>query len=57
MGAGVLPEKLVGPEEWPEFVRWARDGGYDESYFNRWDSKSQQLQAQYLEEMKEIERD
>lgn len=36
---------------WAAFCEWAKEGGYDESYFNRWDSKSLALQAQYLEEL------
>ncbi len=45
-----LPVPLIPPEAWPAFCAWARDGGYDQSYFNHYDSKSQWLQEQYLEE-------
>lgn len=31
-------------------ARWAKDGGYDESYLNCGDSKCLALQEQYLEE-------
>lgn len=47
------PELLISPEEWPDFCEWASDGGYDQSYFNRWDSKSLELQRQYLIEKRE----
>lgn len=49
------PPNLVRPEEWADFCEWARDGGYDQSYFNRWDSKSLELQKQYLAERDETE--
>ncbi|MDX9976302.1 MAG: hypothetical protein RBU21_25225 [FCB group bacterium] len=52
MHAGQLPPLLIPQERWKEFCEWARDSGYDESYFNRWDSKSVELQRQYLEEHK-----
>ena len=45
-----LPASLIPPEAWPAFCAWARDGGYDQSHFNRHDSKSRALEAQYLEE-------
>lgn len=44
------PTELVPPSRWAEFCEWARDGGYDESYFNRWDSRSLELQRQFLGE-------
>lgn len=44
------PPSLVPPEQWSAFLEWARDGGYDESYFNRWDSKSRALEQAYLDE-------
>lgn len=47
------PEPLVSNEDWSDFCEWARDGGYDQSYFNRWDSKSLALQQQYLGERDE----
>lgn len=34
-----------------EQTRWAKDGGYDESYLNRGDLQCLALQEQYLEEM------
>lgn len=48
------PKQLIPPEDWLDFCEWARDGGYDQSYFNRWDSKSLALHQQYLDELKEI---
>lgn len=51
--AMILPENLITPEQWAEFCEWAEDGGYDQSYFNRWDSKSYALQKQFLEEQRE----
>jgi len=48
------PTPLVQAENWQKFVEWARDGGYDQSFFNRWDSKSQALQELYLEEQKSM---
>jgi hypothetical protein len=45
-----VPAPLVSPDRWTEFVEWANDAGYDESYHNRWDSKSIELQRQFLEE-------
>jgi len=50
-------QPLVDATAWSDFVSWAREGGYDESYFNRWDSKSQELQRQYLEEMTALRHD
>ena len=38
-----------------EFLEWARDGGYDESYFNRWDSKSRALEELFLSERAEAQ--
>ena len=55
--ASDLPKPLVGPDEWSDFVEWAHDGGYDESYFNRWDSKSYYLQVQYIDEKEEFEKE
>ena len=49
------PKNLVQSEDWADFCEWARDGGYDQSYFNRWDSKSIELQKQYLAEREEAE--
>lgn len=49
--AHFVPAPLVPPSLWSEFLEWARDGGYDESYHNRWDSKSIELQRLFMEEM------
>lgn len=49
--AHLVPEPLVPASRWHEFVEWANDGGYDESWHNRWDSKSQELQRTFLEEV------
>jgi len=48
--AASVPAPLVHPSRWNEFMEWARDGGYDESWFNRWDSKSHELQRAFLDE-------
>ncbi len=48
------PPPLIPAEQWAEFCEWARDGGYDQSWFNRWDSKSLQLQQMYLDELDEM---
>lgn len=45
-----VPRSLIEPSEWRDFYAWAKDGGYDESYFNRYDSKSLALQESYLRE-------
>lgn len=47
------PPSIIPENEWMDFCEWARGGGYDQSYFNRFDSKSPALQAQYLEEQRE----
>lgn len=47
------PKTIVSPSRWQEFIDWANDGGYDESYHNRWDSKSVELQRQFIEETNE----
>lgn len=47
------PPPLIPAELWPEFCEWAKDGGYDESYFNRYDSKSIALQEDFLVEIQE----
>lgn len=44
------PPSLIPPDLWSDFMEWASDGGYDESYFNRWDSKSRTLEQTYLDE-------
>lgn len=49
------PEPLVPKDQWADFCEWATDCGYDQSYFNRFDSKSLVLQQLYLEEMAECE--
>lgn len=46
-------KSIVPPELTKEFLEWARDGGYDESYFNRWDSKSRALEEMFLSELSE----
>jgi hypothetical protein len=45
------PPSIVPADLWSDFVSWARDGGYDESYFDRWDSKSVALQVAFLAEL------
>lgn len=45
------PPNIVPPDLWKDFMEWARDGGYDESYFDRWDSKSVALQVAFIAEM------
>lgn len=47
------PRSLIDPADYPDFVEWARDAGYDESWFNRWDSKSRALEEHYLEETRD----
>jgi hypothetical protein len=47
------PPSIVSENEWSDFCEWARDGDYDQSYFNRFDSKCLALQQQYLEEQRE----
>jgi len=37
--------------DWAEFVSWAEDGGYDESYFDVNHEKCLALQQMYLEEV------
>jgi len=51
--ASLPPRTIVPPSRWQEFTEWANDGGYDESYHDRWDSKSVELQRQFLEEANE----
>jgi len=48
--ASVVPPSLVPPSRWQDFVEWTAEGGYDESYFDRRDSKSLELQRLFLEE-------
>ncbi len=54
LGTDVPVERLPYVEEigarWPEFIIWATEGGYDESYFNTKDSKCEALYEQFLEE-------
>lgn len=45
-----VPASLIPAARWREFREWVAEGGYDESYFNRWDSKSRQLEEAFLEE-------
>lgn len=47
------PASLIPAARLPDFFAWALEGGYDESYHNRWDSKSLALQEAYLEETQE----
>jgi hypothetical protein len=42
------PQTVIPVELRTEFLEWAKDGGYDESYFNRWDSKSRDLEETFL---------
>lgn len=53
MDASTPPPPLIPAGQWQDFVQWANDGGYDQSYFDRWDSKSLSLQQTYLDEMEE----
>ncbi len=46
-------KSVVPPELQQEFLEWAQDGGYDQSYFNRWDSKSRALEETFLSERAE----
>lgn len=41
---------LIPADRWAEYMEWATDGGYDESFHDRWHSKSRDLQRQFLEE-------
>jgi hypothetical protein len=45
-----VPKSLITSDLTDEFQSWARDGGYDESYFDRWDSKSLALEEEFLAE-------
>lgn len=47
------PPSIIPAIQWNDFCEWARDGGYDQSYFNRFDSKSLALQELYLEELRD----
>lgn len=50
---GFIPrhhKSLTIVPDWQEFVAWAKDGGYDESYLDVNDSKCLELQKQFLEE-------
>lgn len=42
---------LIIVPDWAEFVSWAGDGGYDESYFDINHEKCLTLQELYLEEV------
>lgn len=46
------PSLIIVPN-WAEFVSWAKEGGYDESYFDINDEKCFTLQQAYLQEMAE----
>jgi hypothetical protein len=48
-----LLKSVIPAHLYHEFLEWARDGGYDESYFNRWDSKSRVLEEEFLMERTE----
>lgn len=50
-GFPIRPPVIVS--DWNAFCEWGKDGGYDESYFNMYDSKCLALQEQYLQEMEE----
>lgn len=50
MNASSLPPSLIPEDQKQDFLEWARDGGYDESYFDRYDSKSRELEQTFLEE-------
>lgn len=49
--AFILPPSLIPADQRQDFLQWADDGGYDQSYFNRWDAKSRELEQNYLDEM------
>lgn len=49
MNAIEIPKSLIPMSQKADFFEWARDGGYDESHFNRYDSKSRALEETYLE--------
>lgn len=53
--AGQLPPNLVAPEDWQDFCSWAQESGYDESWLNRWDSRSLALQEAFLEEQRDAD--
>lgn len=53
--ARLPPKSVIPPSRWKEFTDWANDGGYDESRHDRWDSKSVELQRQFLQETEETE--
>ncbi|NTF18040.1 hypothetical protein G6L37_06455 [Agrobacterium rubi] len=53
--ASQVPPPLVPASRYQDFVQWASECGYDESYFNRWDSKYQEIQSLFLEEVLEVE--
>jgi hypothetical protein len=42
-------------ENWGSFVKWAKENGYDESYFNVNDSKCLALYETFLQECWEAE--
>lgn len=44
-------------KDWKAFCEWAKEGGYDESYLNQWDSKCLALQEQFLAEFAETNSD
>lgn len=53
---GFIPrhdKSLTIVPNWKEFVSWAEDAGYDESYFDVNDSKCLELQRKYLQEIED----
>lgn len=47
---GSPPTSLISSDKLDDFREWARDGGYGEEYFNRWDSRSLWLEELFLSE-------
>lgn len=50
MNSAEILKSIIPSDLQSDFEQWAADGGYDESYFNRWDSKSRALEEQFLAE-------
>lgn len=55
VSADRLPPSPVPATRREEFAEWARDGGYDESYFDRWDSRSLALEEAFMEQCPQLE--
>lgn len=58
VASGFIPRNdpsLVVVPDWAEFVAWAKDGGYDESYLDINDFKCLALQRTFLEEQAECQ--